>query len=49
MPPYFLRFLDILRSKEGAPLLEQLTERSVDRLAALLALPPPGGIPLSSI
>lgn len=41
-PAYFLRFLDILRSPEGAPLLDQLTA-SEDRLALLLP-PPAAGV-----
>jgi hypothetical protein len=40
-PAYFLRFLDILRSSEGEPLLEQLL-KSEDKLAALLPPPPAG-------
>ena len=43
-PAYFLRFLDILRSPEGEPLLEQLLE-SDDKLAALLPPPAPGAQP----
>jgi hypothetical protein len=43
-PAYFLRFLDILRSPEGEPLLEQLLE-SEDKLAALLPPPAPGALP----
>ena len=36
MTPYFLRFLAILRSEEGRPLLNKVAE-STDRLEVLLA------------
>lgn len=36
MTPYFLRFLAILRSEEGRPLLNKVAQ-STDRLEVLLA------------
>ncbi|KAK9813301.1 hypothetical protein WJX72_012102 [[Myrmecia] bisecta] len=39
-PPYFDRFLDILKSPEGRPLLDQLA-KSEDALANVIAIPTP--------
>lgn len=47
-PAYFLRFLDVLKSPEGEPLLNQLLA-SEDKLAALLPPPAPGTAPLLPI
>ncbi len=39
-PSYFLRFLDILRSPAGRPLLDALAASEV-KLVAIFAAPPP--------